>query len=170
MPISPDDPAIRPWEPRQPVDHKRLNELQSRVVTEVTASPGTGLRIIRKGNQVAIAALPKTSRPAAPPIFRMKVVTPNVAPDVVLASRWDGTTLEAATTAVRVYWMREVNEEIYAFVPVGGTDAIDGNGLPVTWVEVDTPPTPQYQGQAIVATTQNRMGLDFPRAYALPGV
>ena len=52
MPTSPDDPSIRPWKAREPVDHRRLNAHQERTITDITVGPG--LKILRKGNQAVI--------------------------------------------------------------------------------------------------------------------
>lgn len=60
MPLAPDRPNILPWAPKQPIDHRRLNELQAAVVTDVKAGPG--LLASRKANSVTIsmATQPKT--------------------------------------------------------------------------------------------------------------
>lgn len=65
MPISSDDPAIRPWKAREPVDHRRLNAIQERAVMEVHAGPG--LMAFRKGNSVTLSVA--RSRPQRPPGF-----------------------------------------------------------------------------------------------------
>jgi hypothetical protein len=64
---SPDDPSIRPWAPRQPVDHRRLNILQERVVTDITVGPG--LRLWRKGNSVSIGLMDSSRRATAPEVW-----------------------------------------------------------------------------------------------------
>jgi hypothetical protein len=62
MPLSPDRPGIRPWKAKEPVDHKRLNEMQAAALTDITVGPG--LRMVRKGNSVAVG-LAEQRRPAA---------------------------------------------------------------------------------------------------------
>lgn len=100
-------------------------------------------------------------------IVRMKVTNPTAGTDVVLAKYWDGTTATGDDIPVRVYYNRAVNEEIYALVPAGGTDALY-NGLPVTWLEMWKPPAPQYQYMMFQAVAQGVMGWDFSQAHPVP--
>lgn len=164
MALAPDRPSLHPWFRGQSLDHRRFNDLQGAVITDITAGPG--LLMARKGNSVVLRAIDK-SRPAAPPIVRMKVTTPDAGPDVVLAVRYDGTTAETEETPVRVFWQREADEEIYAFRPAGGTDAAYG-GAPVEWAELYRLGNPQYQGMHVVAVTQSQVGWDFHRAVTMP--
>lgn len=72
MPISSDDPAIRPWKAREPVDHRRLNAIQERAVMEVHAGPG--LTSFRKGNSVTLSVV---EQPRARPRTALVKVTGN---------------------------------------------------------------------------------------------
>ena len=74
MPNSPDRPAIRPWAKGQPVDHRRLNELQGAVITDIQIHGPPGTQTIRKGNSLAIF-LP-TPPPAPSGTFRVLVLGP----------------------------------------------------------------------------------------------
>lgn len=105
--------------------------------------------------------------PSGSHIFRMQVTTPDVGTNVVLAKLYDGTDQSGGDIAVRVFFQKQEDDEIFAFVPVGGTDAIYG-GDPVEWQEVFQLGRGQYQGMVVSATTQNQVGWDFVRATTLP--
>ena len=74
MPLSPDRPSIRPWAKGQPVDHRRLNELQGAVITDIQIHGPPGTRWIRKGNSFALF-LPEPP-PASPAPFWVYVHAP----------------------------------------------------------------------------------------------
>src|SRR4051812_10723137 len=74
MPTSPDDPGISPWKPRQPVESRRLNALQERVITEITVGPG--LKMGRKGNQVSIGLMDQIRRPGGAVVGIALIVAP----------------------------------------------------------------------------------------------
>lgn len=99
-------------------------------------------------------------------IFRYKVTVPAAAPDTVLAQQFDGTDPNGNDEPVRVYWAREVGEEIYAYKPTGGTDAIY-NDEPVTLQELWTPPRLQYDGMVMTQEGGQWVGA-FTQAPALP--
>lgn len=101
-------------------------------------------------------------------IVRMKVTNADAGPNTVLAKVYDGTTTSGADTAVRVYWQREVDEELYAYRPTGRTDAVH-DGKPVDWIEVYTLGRPQFDGMGVTAAGGQQVW-DFTRAVALPGV
>lgn len=126
-----DDPSFRTWLPRQPVEAKRLQNMQERSITEVRVGPG--LTVARKGNSVAIGLV---NRPSPNPreLFRMKVTNAAAATDVALAKRWDGTDVSGEDVAVRTTSTHSNGDEIYVFQPIGGTDKTYA-GDPVTWRE-----------------------------------
>src|SRR6478752_11427 len=88
------------------------------------------------------------TKSASPSVFRMVVTATAAAPDTVLAQRWDGTTQGGTDIPVRVFWMREIGEEMLVARPVGGTDAIY-NSLPVEYQDLWTPPRLQYDGMTL---------------------
>lgn len=137
----------------QPVvdELNRVSHLTPTGPAEVLGSP--------HGTTVSVGRAPTPP----PPVFRMRVKTPDVAPDTVLAVRYNGTTEATEQYAVRVYWQREVDEEIYAYRPVVY------NGAPVDWLEIYTLGSPQYQHQHVTAVAQGQVGWDFHRAHAMPG-
>jgi hypothetical protein len=52
MPTAP----LKPWEPRQPIEAKRLQTWQDRTITDITVGPG--LLLLRNGNSASIALAP----------------------------------------------------------------------------------------------------------------
>ena len=87
MAQSPDDPAIESWQPRQRIDHRRLNALQERVITNFHVSGGHGERVVRKGNSVTL--LLSKAPPAASGAFWVRLSLAASGPGMYLGKRLD---------------------------------------------------------------------------------
>ena len=149
------------------LDPRDKAEIQ-RIRRKVDSIAGPGVRHTRE--TIHIGAPPAehaTRRPSRPELFRMIVTQPDVGPSVVLAKFYDGSAAAGSAIPVRVYWQREVDDELYAFIPAGGTDSVY-DGSPVIWLEMYTLGQPQFQGMSVVAATQNQVAWDFQRAYVMP--
>ena len=101
-------------------------------------------------------------------VLRMSVTNGDAAPDVVLAKIYDGATASGTDIPVRVYWQREVDDVLYAFLAGGGTDAIY-LGAPVIWLEMYSLGRGQYDGMGVF-TIGGQPVWSFTPANAVPGL
>jgi hypothetical protein len=137
------------------------NDIVTRLERAENLSVGAGLTLYDEPAGKVIAA-----DPSGQSIYRYQVTTAAAAPDTVLAKRFNGTVVSGSEVPIRVYWAREIGEELFAFKPVGGTDAIYA-GKPVQLEELWTPPRLQYDGMVMTQEGGQWVGA-FTQAPALP--
>ena len=90
MPNAPDDPGMRRWLPRQPLEADRLDRWQSKTVMDVTVTGG-GAKSIRKGNRVAVHFPRQRPRPVSAGAFPIVILGSELAHGYYQAQRLDMT-------------------------------------------------------------------------------
>lgn len=136
---------IREWGPGQPLDHRRLNDPLTRMITDLTVGPG--LSMLRVGNSVSIGRTTDV-QPQRPKIFLVRVVEdPTTTKPQILKVKFSGaansTTRSNDTFNVVGMVGHGKDDVLYVFQPYevdpqGGSVPLNGSGA--AWLDNDSRP------------------------------